>query len=264
MTSDNDGYRSPMAVITIVIGVVTALLAVVGIIVQAGGGGGTDETAGSSSSVASPTTVAPPTTSMIAAESTVAAPASSAQTGPYRADWSNGLGGWIGSADWAAVGGRLVNNGETRGTDASITAPYLPTGPDYAVDAEIQLVHNSDAGQISGMGSFGVVVRADSDGAGYGAGRCLAGGIFVCDGPTDSVAVIWDADDAEPIDSVPFEPGGAVHRYRLEVRGNELTVLIDGGTVLRVMDNRYSNAGRVGLWSDRAQITVHSFEITPL
>jgi hypothetical protein len=185
---------------------------------------------------------------------------------PYRADWSTGLGGWVGSDDWAVAGGQLVNNGEGHGTEASVTAPVMiPAGTDFAVEAEIQLVRNSDGGKISGMGSFGVVARIGADEEGYGVGRCVAAGIFTCGpGTDDAVAVLWTARDAEVLDQTAFQPGGDPHRYRLEVRGNQLTALIDGSPVLQATDNSYLAGARVGLWSDRAQVSVRGFTVQAL
>ena len=66
------------------------------------------------------------------------------------------------------------------------------------------------------------------------------------------------------LDAVAFQPGNAVHEYRVEVRGNELAVLIDGGAVLRAVDNADLSGTRVGLWSNRAQIEVLGFTVEQL
>lgn len=184
---------------------------------------------------------------------------------PYYANWSTGLGGWTGTDDWNAVDGKLLSRGTGFDNQVSITAPVLlDRVQDYAVEAQIQLVRNSNAGAISGVASFGVVVRADSNGGGYGAGRCTSAGIFSCGGPDSSVAVLWTAGNGMVLDATAFKPGEEVHRYRLEVRGNQLTVLVDGAVILTATDNTYLTGKRVGLWSDQAQISVLSFEVTPL
>ena len=175
------------------------------------------------------------------------------------------MNGWIGSDSWTTVDGKLVNTGAEYGTTASITAP-VPVGPgtSFAATAKIRLLHNSDEGQISGLASFGVVVRAGPDADGFGAGRCIGAGIFSCGGPSGSDAVLWTARDAKVLDAVAFQPGNAVHEYRVEVRGNELAVLIDGGAVLRAVDNADLSGTRVGLWSNRAQIEVLGFTVEQL
>ena len=89
-------------------------------------------------------------------------------------------------------------------------------------------------------------------------------GIFGCGGPDSSVAVLWTAADAKVLDAVGFQPGEEAHVYRIEVRGNELTGLIDGATVLRAVDNSQLSGPRVGLWSNRAQIEVSTFQVTEL
>ena len=160
------------------------------------------------------------------------------------------MGGWTGSEDWVANGGMLLSQGEDFSTQAGATAPINLAGVDaYAVEAEIALVR-----AISDSGNFGVVVRAQENGVGYGAGHC------------DAAACLWtNVDFAQTVlDKAPFTPGQDRHRYRVEVRGNSLTFLIDGAQVLQVTDNTYLEGGRVGLWTNRSQVSVHSFEATAL
>ena len=64
-----------------------------------------------------------------------------------------------------------------------------------------------------------------------------------------------------PLAESPFKPHAAWHTYRVEVKGNTITVRIDGGVVFQVTDNKYLAAGRIGLWSDRCQISVRNFKI---
>lgn len=187
---------------------------------------------------------------------------------PYRADWSTGMGGWTGSEDWVASQGALLSRGQDSSTQAGVTAPIDLVGVDaYAVEAEIELVRYTDAGAMSGSANFGVVVRS-TDGVGYGAGHCVSAGIYSCAGgqPSDKIAFLWTNADFNQtvLDMAPFTPGPDRHRYRVEVRGNSLTFLIDGAPVLQVTDNTYLDGGRVGLWTNRAQVSVHSFEVTAL
>jgi hypothetical protein len=78
--------------------------------------------------------------------------------------------------------------------------------------------------------------------------------------------VIWPVREAYPsvLASAPFSPDpGTWHGYRVEVRGNGLTLNIDGAEVSSASDNTFLDGGRVGLWSDNAQIAVRSVVITP-
>lgn len=76
--------------------------------------------------------------------------------------------------------------------------------------------------------------------------------------------MLWTAGNSTVLAATAFQPGNAIHRYRIEVRGNELRMLIDGAIALTATDNTYLTGNRVGLWSDQAQINVLSFEVTPL
>jgi len=179
------------------------------------------------------------------------------------------MNGWTGHEDWTVSGGTLLSRGELYSTQASVFAPLDLDGvDDYAVEAEIQLVTNSDAGAFSGLASFGVVARADDQGVGYGAGRCTSAGIYSCVGnqPADSVALLWSNEDFDQktLDAQPFTPGTDWHSYRLEVRGNTQTVRIDDQPVLSATDNSHLAGGHVGLWSYRTQVAVRSFAVTPL
>jgi hypothetical protein len=165
----------------------------------------------------------------------------------------------------------LINSGTSYRTSMSIAAPVnLNATSDYAVDADIQLVKYSGEG-ISGLGSFGIVVRAAANGGGYGLGHCTSAGIFSC-GPSqpaaDHVAVVWTAQDPNPsnITAAPFRPMyGSWHHYRVEVKGNALRFVIDNGAVnMTATDNRYLEGGRVGLWSYQCQITVKTLKIAAL
>jgi|HubBroStandDraft_6_1064221.scaffolds.fasta_scaffold143471_3 hypothetical protein len=192
----------------------------------------------------------------------------------YTADWSQGLAGsgWVGTAAWNTVNGMLVNDGSARGDGMSVTAPpHLGSVRDYAVDADIQLVRYSDS-YNEHIASFGIIVRAQGTGppSGYGLGYCSgAPSTTDCDAkqPSGRLGVIWPVRESYPsiLASAPFSPDpGTWHRYRVEVRGNGLTLKVDGAEVTSASDNSFLDGGRVGLWSDNVQIAVRSVVITPL
>ncbi|MGH3932162.1 MAG: hypothetical protein ACRDTF_19545 [Pseudonocardiaceae bacterium] len=157
----------------------------------------------------------------------------------------------------------MISSGTSYGE--SIVAPVLlDPAQHYAVEAQIQLARYSNEETFTRKASFGVVVRAESNGGGYGAGWCVSAGLLSCDGPTGSVARLWNIGNGEVLHAEAFRQDKEVHRYRVEVRGTELTVLIDGEVTLTATDHTYLAGKRVGLWSDRAQISVLSFEVTPL
>lgn len=185
---------------------------------------------------------------------------------PYQADWSADEDGWIGSDDWTTVNGTLVSRGTDRGNEAGISAPLNLDGIDaYAVEAEIQANRNSDGGALSGLASYGVVVRIQDDGTGYGIGSCQSAGIYICapDQPAPKIVGIWSDDGDTALDIRPFSGSDDWHLYRIEVRDNTLTVYIDGSFALSATDNAYLT-GDVGLWSNRVQINVRRFAVTAL
>lgn len=218
---------------------------------------------------------------------TMSIPAQSPPRLPYQADWSRGMGGWVGSEDWTTVNGMLVNNGGRDSQQISITAPIsLDAVRDYVVEADIQLVKYSDEGSTSALNSFGLIVRSGDNNSGYGVGHCVSvrGLTFVPEEcapnqpevgaansspgdvapPPAFVTLIQTADDQdrEVIKVAPFRPRDSWHHYRAEVKGNTIRLLIDGTEILTATDNRYLTGGRIGLWSKHCQINIKSFRIT--
>lgn len=188
---------------------------------------------------------------------------------PFRADWSRGLSGWGGSDDWSAAGGMLVSDGSGYGERASMIAPLeLGAGDGIAIEAEIRLDRYADEGRFGGRASFGVAARVQKNGEGYGAGHCYSLGRYVpiCAGGRhgEHRSVLWTAGSADVIDFGAFRPGDGWHTYRLELRGNRLTLLIDGAVAAGGQDNRYLMGSRVGLWSNRTAISVRSFTVTSI
>lgn len=214
------------------------------------------------STVATPTTVRPPTTTR-----PPATPPAAATALPYAADWSRGPAGWSGTGDWSVAGGMLVSDGSSHDERAGMLAPLQLTEPDVAVEAEIRLEDYRDAGRTGGRASFGVMARVERDSNGYGAGHCYSLGRYVpvCAGGDQGEhrSVLWNTDRAT-LDFADFEPGAAWHTYRIELRGNHLTVLIDGAPVLDAVDNNFLDGGRVGLWSNRCVVSVRGFRVTAL
>jgi serine/threonine protein kinase len=223
-------------------------------------------TIGSPTVSASSPTSSPELSTTAHATESPSATAFGASVLPYRADWSTGLTGWTGTEGWTASGGMLNSNGQDYGNGAGMFAPLdLSEIPDYAVEAEIQVVRAA-AGTISALVSFGVVVRMQNDGTGYNVGSCASSGIFSCatNQPAQWVAGLWADKGRTTLDVRPFKPGADWHTYRIEVRGNRITVSIDGSPALSTTDNTYISGTKVGLWSNRIQISVRRFEITAL
>ncbi len=173
------------------------------------------------------------------------------------ANWSGGLGGWLGSDDWKAVSGLLVNDG-SQGNPFNwwITAPYQPTTANYAIEVEVQLL-NPGCGATYKM--FGLVARATNRGG------VLAG--FECGGRGPEMVVQTDRSHFyffQPTHTRQFNPKQEWHTYRLEVYGNTIRLLVGDVVVLELADNRHLSPGKVGLFSVGAQISVRSFKVVAL
>lgn len=195
----------------------------------------------------------------------------------YQANWSQGMDGWLSSdQDWSAVNGMLVNDGNQYNYDGnpSILAPF-PSGniTNYSVQAGIRLDRYTDQGSYN-HASFGVAVRYSDNDGGFKLGHCAEAAGFslvsYCDSNgsgTFHEIILSDGNfyNDIPVQKAPFEPAyGKWHTYRIDVNGNVITVWLDGSQIFQVTDDRHPSGGKVGLWSDRCQISIRSFTITAL
>jgi hypothetical protein len=143
----------------------------------------------------------------------------------YQADWSQGLAHWTGAQGWKVVHGQLVS--DSSGT-ATFTIPYRPTVSDYAVEVRIQIMRS-----VPSYGGYYQIVAPKLPGKdGYHAGVLdlkAPGPRPFGDHPQSQVYLDPYA-DMSPGSGIPqdYEPGSEWHTYRLEVRGNEASLLDDG------------------------------------
>jgi serine/threonine protein kinase len=197
------------------------------------------------------TTTAPNPTAATSPSASASSAASSALA--YTADWSGGLNssGWTGTADWSVQSGQLVSDGTGDSKFPSANAPVIPTTRDYAAEADIHVA--------GGCGSFGIVVRWDGGGGGFGAG-------YRCADQSLQLRTIGDWPNAGqydgPLAGKAFAPSGWF-KLRIEVQGKEVRILVNG---LQQIDYKYDDnsnlePGYVGLWSDKTQIEVRSFTV---
>lgn len=161
---------------------------------------------------------------------------------------------WHLRSGWKQLNGILLNDGTNGGYNGRSTlvapASCQPKTADYAVEATIQVVSFSD--NYSG---FGINVRsgsASTDAAGYSTYIDSASGA--------NISVVG----GDVLNTAPFNPARNSHVYRAEVKGNTVSFLIDGATVLSVVDNRFISTGQVGLWCANAQIEMTSFQVFKL
>ena len=146
--------------------------------------------------------------------------------------------------DWTRLHGMLLNNGTHHSRAfAPLFAPYRPESAPYAVEAEIRIIEDGD--------SFGIIVQADGASGGYACGVATNPARTLFPGMTTTVLR-------------GSEPGKEWHTYRIEVKGNVITLSIDGTVQASITKNRLLSYGRVGLWSSRYQLEVRSFKVIAL
>ena len=181
----------------------------------------------------------------------------------YHADWSSGMDGWVGVAQWKTIPGALISDGSsrlpqfqaTRGAN-SVQPPQQPSASDYAVEARIQIVDPTVSGCYVDLQ---VRVETEGDGTwrhGYTLGFAQGVGAVV---GRFAQAGGWTS-----IKQTSFSPGSDWHTYRAEVKQNQLTLKIDGSTVLVATDNNYLGPGQVGIQNSYCQVQVSGFDVTPL
>lgn len=173
----------------------------------------------------------------------------------YQADWTAGMSGWPSASGWAAFRGLLINDGSGGSRDEWVRAPYAPGTneiDDYAVEADIQIVKLN-------CGSFGLVARGAFTG-----GIVLDNNDGYCSNRGNGSAKLSLFGCCAELASRGATSNTTWHTYRLEVRGNEETFLVDGSPFVRATDNRFLTGGEVGLWSQNVQVNVRSFKVIKL
>jgi len=143
----------------------------------------------------------------------------------YQAHWSHGLTGWTGAQGWKVVQGQLVS--ASSGT-ATFTIPYRPTVSDYAVEVRIQIMRS-----VPPYGGYYEIVAPKLPGKdGYHAGvlALKAPGPRPFGSHPQSQVYLDPYGDMNQGSDMPhdYEPGSGWHTYRVEVRGNEASLLDDG------------------------------------
>lgn len=181
----------------------------------------------------------------------------------YQAHWSHGLIGWPDAHGWKVVQGRLESNSSG---SATFTIPYRPTVSDYAIEVRIQVVRS-----VPPNSGYFLISAAKSPGKdGYHAGILdLKGSASRPFGDHPQSQVYLDPTDDMPQGSgIPqdYEPGSGWHTYRIEVQGNEVSLLDNGvqiGSASSDVTDALSN-GPIGFSSELVILRVSSLRILTL
>jgi hypothetical protein len=149
---------------------------------------------------------------------------------------------------WLESGsGIFLNDGTNADPVNWVHAPYAPSDyglSDYVVEAEMQLINRP-------CGNFGIVVRDD-----YWVG------FFTCTGGSYAAMKITYRAAQFGILERGFPLKQEWQTFRVETKGNTIKLLVNGAIVLEAQDNRNISGGKIGLWSDDAQVNVRSFRVT--
>lgn len=172
-------------------------------------------------------TTTAPTTATAGATGTSSPAPTATPTVIYSADWSQGLDGWAVSEGWRVEGGILVFDGP--GGSTSAFAPVDTSGRDYAVEAELLIANGSYSSAVGGFALRDIGPAGTSD---------------------------WQ--------SVTLVSTGSFHRYRIEVRGQQATFLIDGVVVGESADPRYRTPEALGVYVVGTHAELRAFQVVSL
>jgi DNA-binding CsgD family transcriptional regulator len=176
----------------------------------------------------------------------------------YEADWSDGAGDWVLADGWSIEDGTLVGDGSTGGDNQP--APFDPTSPDYAIEADITIVAG-DNGCPDGAGVFGRLVEESTAGIGFDAGYFG----LVCADRWEIAATRELTALKQVLEVGDFEPAATEHTYRLELAGETLRLFIDGVFTGETTNDRWTEPGLSGLYvSGDYQIVVTGFRVYAL
>lgn len=186
-------------------------------------------------------TPVPPTATPVPPPTATPAPQIHAGDVLYTADVTRLFGG----REWKHVDGMLVNDGTGRST---ILLPYKSPVANYAVEAEIQSLPETG----SSCSAFGIRSRMTGSSGGYG-------GIIGCSG-----AALQYGDNGTTFAAADYGLDTDFHTYRLEVRGNDVRLLVDGTPLVDAQDNHYLTGGQTGLYDNNGQINVRAIRVIAL
>lgn len=194
--------------------------------------------------VATPTAIPQPTAG--------SAP-TSGPVGPvlYQADFAHGTPGWVrlGNENWTTVDGILTADGSADGT---LLAPITSKGlGNFAVEASIQAIKDDNYG--NGYFAIDVHDSGTGDGSGIGAGF---------QDQNTSLAV-WPLDNSGSLNTSNYTLDKHWHLYRLEVRGNQYRLLVDGIPMVSATSNHSLSATQLGLLANY-EVSIRSFRVMSL
>lgn len=160
---------------------------------------------------------------------------------------------------WSTSGDTLVYETAQAIAEPMLLVPYTAPGTDFAIEAEIRV--DGLAPNVCNQ-SFGLVVGSEAS------DQFLGGGVIYACGATSPAARITDAsnwtngyDQDRQLARGAVNPGDDWRHYRLEVRGDEVRLLVDGTEVLTATEAALGDgfqSGRGGFWTQGVQLSVRN------
>lgn len=198
------------------------------------------------------------------AEATATSPSSSPTAQPtlvapsgtvvYQENGSDGWQGWALSSDWRKVANnKLLSDDGSAGSNQAGPSAIPP----YTIPAGVQnfaIVANVTMPQPLNNAHFSLTA----------CGRTTSNGWQGYEGLENGGQAFIFA-NSNTLAQTNFNPGTGPHTYRLEVRGNVITLYIDNALVVQATDNTFLPCGsQVGMVSSQAIVHVSSFQVIKL
>jgi hypothetical protein len=219
--------------------------------------------------VSSAKATSPPIPTISARPTTALNPSSTPGPKPlYAAEGADGLAAWS-SGSWTVTNDLLTTDGGSGLPEQWITGPYHPPGDTYAIEAEIRV---RDLAPNVCDQNFGIVAGPARGGPVWGGGvlfPCARNGTTVAPRARVTDGSTWQDgyNQDRELDGKAFDPASEWHVYRLEVRGTDLRLLIDGKQILMTADTQApppSRPAQIGLWSQGVRLSVRHVTVLPL
>ena len=193
-----------------------------------------------------------------------ATPSATAPRLIYQADWSHGLAGWKATPGWTVSGGVLLSD---TGNDREVTSPFHPTTPDYAVEFRLQLVGVS----ASAATEYALSADPASGADGYTAlfDHIMFSHYLFPSHPHEVIYIEPMTDQNTGTGAFQihdFEPENHMLTYRVEVRGAQATLLIDGHVASRASSDKtpHLSAGAIHFYCTGVALRLSDFSVYAL
>jgi len=176
----------------------------------------------------------------------------------YESDWTQGLDGWIGTPDWTARDGMLVNDGNRASRDPWIEAPVrVEPWQDMIVEFQAEV-------KAQGYASYGLIARAGSAGWFNFGVRWDPG---VGEGGAHMAALGQNVRRAtrmerEELFAVRRDLAPGPHVFRAEFIAGEASFFIDGQKVGELPEGAFQPGEYLGLWAELTPLEVRYFRVT--